>query len=296
MAKIIIGVHGLGNKPDEILLQKWWKAALTENLNGLYGRGFFRFKLVYWASALYSAPLDVNIADRKSPLYLAERYCKSGSEKEEIGDYSSFKKKLRSHLNEQLDRIFLEDDGRMNFSKISDYILKHFFKDLDFYYNGIRQNEDQPAPRDVIRKHRHKKILLIAHSMGSIIAMDVLNHYIPEIKIDTLVTIGSPLGMPVIRGHMLESSPGFGKDGLQMKTPENIRTAWYNLADFKDKVAFCYKLGKDFLPNSRGVAPQDYLVHNNFRFNGEPNAHKSYGYLRCREMGDIAEKFLKGVF
>jgi triacylglycerol esterase/lipase EstA (alpha/beta hydrolase family) len=56
---------------------------------------------------------------------------------------------------------------------------------------------------ETLVKHRRKKILLIAHSMGSIIAWDVLTKMVPQIKIHTLVTIGSPLGNPVVRSRIL---------------------------------------------------------------------------------------------
>ena len=40
--------------------------------------------------------------------------------------------------------------------------------------------------------------MLIAHSMGSIIGFDVLTFLATDIKINTFITIGSPLGLPVI--------------------------------------------------------------------------------------------------
>ncbi len=30
MGKIIIGIHGLANKPDAGTLQEWWKDSITE--------------------------------------------------------------------------------------------------------------------------------------------------------------------------------------------------------------------------------------------------------------------------
>jgi len=32
MANIIIGIHGLGNKPPKPLLEHWWKLAMIEGL------------------------------------------------------------------------------------------------------------------------------------------------------------------------------------------------------------------------------------------------------------------------
>ena len=33
MSKIIIGIHGLGNKPNALTLAHWWNAAINEGLN-----------------------------------------------------------------------------------------------------------------------------------------------------------------------------------------------------------------------------------------------------------------------
>ena len=33
MKTIILGIHGLGNKPSELLLKKWWKEAIIEGLD-----------------------------------------------------------------------------------------------------------------------------------------------------------------------------------------------------------------------------------------------------------------------
>ena len=55
---------------------------------------------------------------------------------------------------------------------------------------------------NALKKHRRKKILLIGHSMGSIIAYDVLTQYATMVPVDTFVTIGSPLGIPVIKSKI----------------------------------------------------------------------------------------------
>ena len=37
MAKIIIGIHGLSNKPAEPTLTAWWLAAINDGLRGAGG-------------------------------------------------------------------------------------------------------------------------------------------------------------------------------------------------------------------------------------------------------------------
>ena len=58
--KVIIGVHGLDNKPEPAVLREWWKAAIDEGLarHSASRKPKFRFEMVYWADLLYPQPLD----------------------------------------------------------------------------------------------------------------------------------------------------------------------------------------------------------------------------------------------
>lgn len=300
MSKIIIGIHGLGNKPEALILQKWWKEAILEGLEGRGRLWFLRFKLVYWASVLHPEPLDYSISSKNDPLFLDEPYIRANKNMPEV-NWDNGNKFIRDKLNLQMDKLFLEKDGSLNFSGLTDFILRHFLKDLDAYYKTNITPGEIEHPRekicrllaDTLKKNRRHKIMLIAHSMGSIIAWDVLTRWVPEIKIHTLVTIGSPLGNPVVRGRMLMDIRNHTQETPVLKTPENIYRNWFNLSDYKDRVAMNYDLAEDFLPNSRMVKPQDKLIWNNYEYNDDRNPHKSYGYLRSKEMSGIIFNFLK---
>ena len=59
-SKIIIGIHGLGNKPPKPALEKWWIQAITDGLKfNKYPETKFDFELVYWADILHPDPIDV---------------------------------------------------------------------------------------------------------------------------------------------------------------------------------------------------------------------------------------------
>lgn len=291
----------MGNKPDDHLLKFWWEKAIREGLEGKGHFWFLRFKLVYWASILHSTPYDATCQNKKNPLFLKEPYIRAvkGLEPPEN---NLRRRGIRDNINEQLDRIFLEKDGSLNFSHLTDFFLHHFAKDLDSYYKKPLENETGNAYRDQICskladeliKNKRKKILLIAHSMGAIIAFDTLTKYVPELKIHTLVTIGSPLGLPVVRSKIIRDLKKDNGGDHVLKTPENIQKAWYNLSDFKDRVSMSYDLKSDFQANSRNIQPEDKLVWNNYVHQGESNHHKSYGYLRCPELAEILTSFLKG--
>jgi alpha-beta hydrolase superfamily lysophospholipase len=148
---------------------------------------------------------------------------------------------------------------------------------------------------NVLKKHRNEKIMLVAHSMGSIIAYDVLTLDASDVPIDTFVTIGSPLGLPIIKSRIVaERRQDPSQKGI-LKTPENIGSHWYNLADLRDKIAINYTLQDDFKENTQQIGPVDKIVTNDYTFEDQKNPHKSYGYLRTPEMAEIISGFINGT-
>ena len=66
MSKIIIGIHGLGNKPPKTILTDWWKKSLIEGLKKFNYTSDFKFELVYWADILHPIPLDPDTINKNS--------------------------------------------------------------------------------------------------------------------------------------------------------------------------------------------------------------------------------------
>ena len=142
---------------------------------------------------------------------------------------------------------------------------------------------------DILQQHQDKEILLIAHSMGSIVAYDVLAHSNPGLRVHTLITIGAPLGVPVVV-HKIRKEWNMSS-GLP-STPDAVTHQWYNLADTEDKVAFDYTLADDYAPNQDQVAPIDIQVTNDYSFAGRRNPHKDFGYLRTPELARLCFDFI----
>jgi pimeloyl-ACP methyl ester carboxylesterase len=129
------------------------------------------------------------------------------------------------------------------------------------------------------------QIMLIAHSMGSIIAYDVLagaGRSLPGLRISHFVTVGSPLGLAPVKEIL----------AAPLRVPECVRH-WTNLADPRDHVArWDTRLASDFGENSAGAAISDHLVINGYVSpSGKPNPHKVYGYLRTPEMSELIASF-----
>ncbi|KOU14980.1 hypothetical protein [Streptomyces sp. WM6368] len=90
---------------------------------------------------------------------------------------------------------------------------------------------------DVIR--REAPAVVIAHSLGSYVTYETLHAY-PELEVELLVTIGSPLRVPSLLRRLdppLRSGRGARPDGVGR---------WVNLADVGDLVAIPPKLGEVF--------------------------------------------------
>ena len=80
MSRIVIGIHGLGNKPPAALLEDWWYKALREGLYRIGHPGIhFRFEMVYWADILHDLPLNPSAVDKEDALYLADPYIPSAT-------------------------------------------------------------------------------------------------------------------------------------------------------------------------------------------------------------------------
>jgi hypothetical protein len=301
VSKIIIGIHGLGNKPPQDLLEKWWRKAIEEGLERINcSFGDFKFKLIYWADLLHPVPLDPNEKDEDSDLYIKERYIPNKQNRQITK--RGFKEDLINFFNRQRDKILFNESIHRKFLSFTDFIIKHFFKDLEIYFTqqSIHNDKSDFLAKDIIREritetlkgHSEQEILLIAHSMGSIVSYDVLVHSENDIKIDTHITIGSPLGVPFIFNKLKDDTSISSDDNNKLRTPENILNEWANLADPEDKLARSADLSKLFKINSHNIAPVMELVNNDYESEGIENPHKSYGYLRTPEIAQIIDEFL----
>ncbi len=302
MSKIIIAIHGLGNKPPHSLLEKWWYDALIEGLNKIEASPKdFTFKLVYWADILYEHVLDPAISDNKSPYFLDEPYRPADGK---ITPHTEgLKTRFLKYAEKQLDKIFLKPDMTLNYEGVTNSIIHNYFRELEIYFQGDATEDSQPnnyQSRNAIRErliktlaeHKGDDILLIAHSMGTIVAYEVLHDFAEEFSINTFVTIGSPLGLPVVVSRIYADQNRQLPQEKKLRAPDNIRHKWYNLSDTEDMVALDPTLADDYEANKSGIRAKDISVFNDYEMNGERNPHKSFGYLRTPEMAKIVIEFL----
>ena len=133
-----------------------------------------------------------------------------------------------------------------------------------------------------------RPILLVAHSMGSVIAYDSLWEMShggrDRARVDHLLTIGSPLGQNYLQKRIF----GHEQTG-DARYPDNIRR-WTNIAAVGELTAIDPVLRNDFVEMlERGLVEsiEDIEVFNFFRLDGRLNVHAEYGYLANETTGRV---------
>jgi len=136
----------------------------------------------------------------------------------------------------------------------------------------------------------NSRILLIGHSLGSVIAYDTLWELSHEEKlagkIDLFLTLGSPLGMNYVQNRLL----GAYNTGTA-KYPTNI-LHWTNVSSVGDITALDRKFCDDFAEMIKLGIIEDIHDHckgiyNFFHNDKGLNCHRSYGYLVNPAVGKI---------
>ena len=155
---------------------------------------------------------------------------------------------------------------------------RRYFKNVDGIASGIREllKDEIQAAWD-----EGREVLLIGHSLGSVIAFDTLwemTHRDWVVgRIDQFLSIGSPLGLNFVQRRLL----GREAEGSR-RYPGNIRR-WVNIAAIGELTALDRRFADDF-EEMRGLGLVETIedhtdLYNFYRGPDGLNVHKSYGYL-----------------
>ena len=277
----VIGIHGLGRKPPETCSAACWKAALADGLERNLGCTLdpLPFQLVYWG--LWNYPDNDPDQDYEPG---------AG-----VGPYPNYADNWRDQvLAGALDAGGdMLDAGKrfLGLDAAGDEFLRAKLQDLAVYYDNPEKRE---LLRGLLRKalidqiEGNARIMLVAHSMGTIVAYDVLRDIgrgNPRAVVDHFITLGSPLGLP----HVLHK---IAREWGRPRVP-SIVGRWSNFAERRDPIAFDVRLGGDFGPSDKGVAVQDDLVINSYAGRRGPwRYHSAMGYLRAPEVSRTVRDFL----
>lgn len=307
MSKVIIGIHGLANKPKQTLLSDYWRKSIAEGLQNVKVQNpQFKFVMVYWANYLYRHPMHDDPGYQFDNLYNSQPYLPA----KKLKAYKDgWKDDLRQLTGKGLGPGVDWFKRKFGVDRLADTVLGGKLKDLDYYYQDkpvMAKDGKMKRAKNVLRQelidtlgaNKQHEIMLIAHSMGTIVAYDVLRilgHKGPKVAVKHFVTIGSPLGLPHVKQKIIEERKAEGRPkAAKLRTPSLAVGTWMNYADKRDPVALDSHLQDDYGPNDSKVTVTDDLVSNDYvDLTDEPNHHKSYGYLRTPELSAHIKAFLQ---
>lgn len=148
--------------------------------------------------------------------------------------------------------------------------IELFTKDVWYYLSrkGLRAQIDEVVDHAV---PRDRPCIIVAHSLGTIVAYNVLMNRAQRSNVKALITIGSPLGIEAIFSRLPSDSP-------PRKAPEGVAT-WFNARDAQDVVAL-YEISPDRFRGSPAV--------NNYS-EAENNSDNQHGIVEYLQDGAIAK-------
>lgn len=294
---LILYVPGLLPKPEAAIHRHELFRCLHEGVRRIdpecadaLGDGSQVFDIVGWTYDFYGEHRDVAL-DQAAIDSLLEKPEASVADREEAG---SFRRRMIRSVYRAVDRIpFL-------IPYFADEKLELHLRDLRRYVG----NEFDVA--DIVRRmlkmplraaaQAGRPILLIGHSMGSVIAYDTLWQLSrvkkENVAVDLFLTMGSPLGERYIQHRLLDHSATAAD-----RYPDNIGQ-WINIAAVGELTAIDSTLANDFAPMlHKGLVKsiEDHAVYNWFRLAGVLNVHAEYGYLLNEVTASVVCKWLRQV-
>ncbi len=232
------------------------------------------FDIVAWTYDFYRAHRDFSL-DAASIERVIEQEAPSP---DDIAEAGSWKRSLTRWIYKLGDLMpFLIPHVASERMEVHLRDLRRYLQDTNGIASHTRRMLKIPLRAAARGGHR---VLLIAHSMGSVIAYDSLwelTHSTRDrVLVDLMLTMGSPLG----QRYMQKRLKGAQNSGHE-RYPNNIRQ-WKNLAAIGDLTALDPHLTDDFVEMLElGIleSMDDTAVHTHFRLDGELNVHAEYGYL-----------------
>jgi len=304
-ARTLVYIHGIGNKPEESVLRCQWDHALLG-----FGLGE-RSRMAYWCQAdRHGPPEAATCAQADSVGARSLRAAGFGAKAIEravaaevplsaVVDELTAKPAERAALKRLLrdmDAPVASTGGRGVkraqtvrakglddidfFDPLTRLVTSLFLKDVnDFFFDKVRRDRMKARLRERLAAG-NGPFVVIAHSLGSVIAYSLLLDLDGQFELPQLVTIGSPLGIGEVKDqlrklHKLPKGP--------LPVPAGVRT-WLNVFDRHDVVAQKEKLASHF----RGAIDiDDHTLPN---ADGPRDAHSATGYLRLPDVQRLVRK------
>jgi hypothetical protein len=126
---------------------------------------------------------------------------------------------------------------------VGQLVIERFLTDVAYYLDvpQIRKLVLDIVVADVRKAAReHDKVVILAHSLGSVVGYDLFDALDGAVDIPLFVTAGCPLGLPVVERNLRPSWNRSGKrPGPELK---GAPVPWLNAFDVRDFVALVHPL------------------------------------------------------
>jgi len=242
------------------------------------------FKLIAWNYLYYKSLVDGTDQEQWVDAVIQ----KQGPTERDIREAKAWKYKLDKILYKAIDQLptlvqFLPRTARLTAEE-----LDRYFKNEEQIASLVREQLKQELRPLLENGH---KVLLIGHSLGSVISYDTLwalsqLEHLPG-KIDLFLSIGSPLGMNYVQKRLL----GHKHKDHHKKYPSNIRN-WVNISAVGDITPLDRNFAEDYKgmlkpENTQSITDYSEGIYNYFRDEDGLDFHRSYGYLVNPAVGHV---------
>lgn len=292
----ILFVHGMKPKPPvEQHEETLWRCLLNgieRSDPGLAQQLALRrkiFRMVPWAQLFYAGETDIT-GDLPGVDQLISL---PGPQEQDLREARHWHKRIGRLVYLICDAFpWLIDVVAKTEMKATLHDMLRYFDDEDGVGTRIRA---RVADAIVHASASGDRVLLIAHSLGSVIAFDVLWELSRrddiDVRIDEFMTLGSPLGLNFMRHRMLNTH----SKGVQ-RYPDNIGR-WVNLAAVGEMTALDRTFADDYREMLKLGLVESIVDHNKlatyFRgADGQLNVHRCYGYMANVETGAAVAEWL----
>lgn len=224
-------VHGMANKPErDVLLAQWRVALLDDDGLDLDAMGVTA-SMVYWADILYGMPAPVGGVRESAELELAAALCADDADMSWLGEIAPAERGFVIGLAREVGLTAVPDPGRDDMFAVppsasapsvpsapsawealplpwwlKERLIRVFLRDVHHYLFDV---EVRPRPGALFRVRRDVRAralealqegasrpgphIIVGHSLGTVIAYDVLTAVDEAPRVDALMTVGSPL-------------------------------------------------------------------------------------------------------
>jgi hypothetical protein len=272
-------IHGLSNKPERQYLLELYKRKLAHDDGPSLADLGIETTLIYWADVLYPSP-DTDLAayesvgaevlqEAREAVVLDPARLPADSVSLEEREFIARMSATLAIGTEDLDPATLTAEERdvLRYERIPlpaglrNRLMAKFVRDAHLYFFNKEFSPRTGATfhvRDELRRRclealkavtaEGRPVVVVSHSMGTIIAYDCLMHEPSCPAIDGLMTIGSPLGLDEVQDF-------FPKWTRENGFPaEKLHGPWVNVYDPLDPVACADpRLASDYRRNGREV-------------------------------------------